>query len=82
MYSRVKLQLFIIYTVVRVLNKSNQTFSVCLAWQQETAASANRREPARGNDARHDQTRGRASATLGDRETGKVPDRPPSQEGV
>ena len=82
MYSRVKLQLFIIYTVVRILNKSNQTFSVCLAWQQETAASANRREPARGNDARHDQTRGRASATLGDRGTGKVPDRPPSQEGV
>ena len=40
MYSRVKLQLFIIYTVVRILNKSNQTFSVCLAWQQETAASA------------------------------------------
>jgi hypothetical protein len=48
MYSRVKLQLCIIYTVVRILNKSNQTFSVCLVWQQETAASANRRAaPAR-----------------------------------
>ena len=72
MYSRVKPQLFIIYTVVRILNKSNQTFSVLFAWQQETAASANRRQPARGSDARHDQTRGRASATLGDRGTGKV----------
>ena len=40
MHSRVKLQLF--YYLYRSPNtkQSNQTFSVCLAWQQETAASA------------------------------------------
>ena len=82
MYSRVKLQLYIIYTVVRELIQSPQTF----LFASHVSIGLQRRQTEESlhvqSDARHDQTSGRASATRGDRGTSKVPDRIPSQEGV